>query len=99
VSEMQLFSTLTFPEIDERVLVGPLFRPFAQEVIARLEPTRSDSLIDIACGTGIVARLAREALGSGPRLVGVDIAPRCSRWHAASIRVSTGEKAPSCRCL
>jgi ubiquinone/menaquinone biosynthesis C-methylase UbiE len=75
MSEMQLFSTLTFPEIYERVLVGPLFRPFAQEVIARLEPTPSDSLIDIACGTGIVARLARETLGPGSRIVGVDIAP------------------------
>jgi hypothetical protein len=31
MSEMQLFSTMTFPEIYERVLVGPLFRPFAQE--------------------------------------------------------------------
>ena len=75
MSEMQLFSTMTFPEIYERVLVGPLFRPFAQEVIARLEPTRSDSLIDIACGTGIVARLARETLGPGSRIVGVDVAP------------------------
>jgi ubiquinone/menaquinone biosynthesis C-methylase UbiE len=75
MSEMQLFSTMTFPEIYERVLVGPLFRPFAQELIARLEPTRSDSLIDIACGTGIVARLAREILGPGSRIVGVDIAP------------------------
>jgi ubiquinone/menaquinone biosynthesis C-methylase UbiE len=74
MSELQLFSTMTFPEIYERVLVGPLFRPFAQEVIARLQPTRSDSLIDIACGTGIVARLAREAL-PGSRIVGVDIAP------------------------
>lgn len=75
MSDLQLFSTLTFPEIYERVLVGPLFRPFAQDVIARLEPTRSDSLLDIACGTGIVARLARETLGPGSRIVGVDIAP------------------------
>ena len=64
---MQLVSTMTFLEIQERVLAGPLFRPFAQEVIARLVPTRSDSLIDIACGTGIVARLARETLGPGSR--------------------------------
>ena len=68
MSEMQLFSTMTFPEIYERVLVGPLFRPFAQEVIARLAPTRSDSLIDIACGTGVVARLARETDRSGARI-------------------------------
>jgi ubiquinone/menaquinone biosynthesis C-methylase UbiE len=70
MSEMQLFSTMTFPEIYERVLVGPLFRPFAQEIIDRLEATPSDSLIDIACGTGVVARLARETLGPGPRVDG-----------------------------
>lgn len=75
MSEMQLFSTMTFPEIYERVLVGPLFRPFAQEIIARLEATRSDSLIDIACGTGVVARLARETFGPEPQIVGVDVAP------------------------
>lgn len=75
MSEMQLFSTMTFPEIYERVLVGPLFRPFAQEVIARLEPSRGDSLLDIACGTGIVARLARQTLGADSRIVGVDVAP------------------------
>lgn len=75
MSELQLFSTMTFPEIYERVLVGPLFRPFAQELLARLEPTRRDSLIDIACGTGVLARLARGTLGTGARIVGVDVAP------------------------
>jgi hypothetical protein len=38
LSEAQLFATLTFPEIYERVLVQPLFRPFAEELIARLAP-------------------------------------------------------------
>jgi hypothetical protein len=51
-------------------LSEPLFRPFAQEVSPRLEPTHSDS-----CGTGIVARLARGTLGLGSRDVGVDLAP------------------------
>jgi hypothetical protein len=35
MSEAQLFSTMTFSEIYERVLVTPLFRPFAAELIAR----------------------------------------------------------------
>ena len=98
MSEMQLFSTMTFPEIYERVLVGPLFRPFAQELIARLEPTRSDSLIDIACGTGIVARPARH-WGPDRGSSGSTWRRRCSRWLAASIQLSTGEKAPPCRYL
>jgi ubiquinone/menaquinone biosynthesis C-methylase UbiE len=70
-----LFSTMSFPEIYERVLVGPLFRPFAEQLVTRLHPRPGESLIDVACGTGIVARIARERLGQDARVVGVDIAP------------------------
>jgi ubiquinone/menaquinone biosynthesis C-methylase UbiE len=70
-----LFVATTFTEIYERVLVGPLFRPFAEQLVARLAPKPSDSLIDVACGTGIVARVARQQLGAEARIVGVDVAP------------------------
>jgi ubiquinone/menaquinone biosynthesis C-methylase UbiE len=66
---------MTFPEIYERLLVQPLFRPFAEELIGRLEPAAGDSLLDVACGTGIAARIGREKLGRGARIVGVDAAP------------------------
>jgi ubiquinone/menaquinone biosynthesis C-methylase UbiE len=72
---MQLFASMTFPEIYERVLVGPLFRPFAEALIAHLLPQEGESLIDVACGTGIVARIARGRLGAAGRIVGVDVAP------------------------
>jgi ubiquinone/menaquinone biosynthesis C-methylase UbiE len=75
MSEAQLFVATTFTEIYERVLVGPLFRPFAEQLVARLAPNRGDSVIDVACGTGIVARVAREQLGPETRIVGVDVAP------------------------
>ena len=75
MSEAHLFATMTFSEVYERVLVGPLFRPFAEELIARLNPVQSDSLLDVACGTGIAARIGREKLGPGARIVGVDVAP------------------------
>jgi ubiquinone/menaquinone biosynthesis C-methylase UbiE len=66
---------MTFQEIYERVLVPSLFRPFAEELVARLQPVQGDSLIDVACGTGIAARVARTRLGSAARIVGVDAAP------------------------
>ena len=44
-------------------------------MIARLALTPSDSVIDVACGTGIVARVARERLGPEARVVGVDVSP------------------------
>ena len=75
MSEAQLFVATTVTEIYERVLVGPLFRPFAEQLVARVAPTHGDSVIDVACGTGIVARVAREQLGPDARIVGVDVAP------------------------
>jgi ubiquinone/menaquinone biosynthesis C-methylase UbiE len=75
MSGPQLFTATTFTEIYERVLVGPLFRPFAEQLVARVGPTHGDSVIDVACGTGIVARVARERLGPGARIVGVDVVP------------------------
>jgi ubiquinone/menaquinone biosynthesis C-methylase UbiE len=75
MSEAQLFSTMTFSEIYERMLVAPLFRPFATELISRLNPAQGDSLLDVACGTGIAARIGRERLGPAARIAGVDAAP------------------------
>jgi ubiquinone/menaquinone biosynthesis C-methylase UbiE len=75
MSEAQLFVATAFTEIYERVLVAPLFRPFAERLIARVALAHGDSVIDVACGTGIVARVARERLGPEARIVGVDVAP------------------------
>jgi ubiquinone/menaquinone biosynthesis C-methylase UbiE len=75
MSEARLFVATTFTEIYERVLVGPLFRPFAEQLVGAVAPRRGDSVLDVACGTGIVARVARENLGSEARIVGVDVAP------------------------
>ena len=74
MSEAQLFVATAFTEIYERVLVGPLFRPFAEQLVSRVALTRGDSVIDVACGTGIVTRIARERLGPEARIVGVDVA-------------------------
>jgi ubiquinone/menaquinone biosynthesis C-methylase UbiE len=75
MSEAQLFAATTFTETYERALVGPLFRPFAEQLVARIALNHGDSVIDVACGTGIVARVARERLGPDARIVGVDVAP------------------------
>jgi ubiquinone/menaquinone biosynthesis C-methylase UbiE len=73
MSQALPFAQLSFPEIFEQALVGPLFRPWAGPLLddARLAP--GDRVLDIACGTGIVARVARERLGPGATVVGVDV--------------------------
>jgi ubiquinone/menaquinone biosynthesis C-methylase UbiE len=69
-----LFSS-SLPEIYERYLVAPLFRPFAQELLDRVGIGQNVRLLDIACGTGIVARLAQDIAGDRARIVGVDVSP------------------------
>jgi ubiquinone/menaquinone biosynthesis C-methylase UbiE len=71
--------TLSFarlsPDVYEQALVGPVFRPFAEHVIVELDVAAGDRVLDIACGTGIVARLARQRVGETGKVVGVDLSP------------------------
>jgi len=65
----------SFAEMYERHLVGPLFRPWAEVLLDRVQLGAGDRLLDLACGTGIVARLARDRLGDTGRIVGADLSP------------------------
>ena len=67
MSEAQLFVATTFTEIYERVLVGPLFRPFAEQLVARIAPVRGDSVIDVACPRRRPWRRSRRPGRSGRR--------------------------------
>jgi SAM-dependent methyltransferase len=69
------FSQMSFPEIYERLLVQPLFRPFAEQLIESAAVAPGERVLDVACGTGIVARLAHERVGAKGVVVGVDISP------------------------
>lgn len=63
----------SFPEMYERWLVGPLFRPWAEVTFDEVKLSPGHRVLDIACGTGIVARVARERLGAAGYVVGIDI--------------------------
>ncbi|TPI78011.1 methyltransferase domain-containing protein [Mesorhizobium sp. B2-8-9] len=65
----------TFPEMYERWLVRPLFRPWADMTLEEVRLFQGDRVLDIACGTGIVARVARERLGEAACVVGIDVNP------------------------
>src|SRR5690606_27470300 len=65
----------TFPEHYERQLVGPLFKPWAEDLLGRVSLAPGDRVLDIACGTGIVARLAKARLGPDSLVVGIDSSP------------------------
>jgi ubiquinone/menaquinone biosynthesis C-methylase UbiE len=67
--------TSSLPELYERFLVEPLFRPFAGELLNRASVGPRDRLLDVACGSGIVARLAEQVIRDPARIVGVDASP------------------------
>jgi ubiquinone/menaquinone biosynthesis C-methylase UbiE len=63
-------------ETYERLLVPTIFEPWAQEIIDRARPIgAADRILDVGCGTGIVARLLRKRLGGGARITGADASP------------------------
>jgi ubiquinone/menaquinone biosynthesis C-methylase UbiE len=70
------FTQASFPELYEQHLVPPLFRPFAEDIVQDLEIARGNDVLDIACGTGIVSRLAKKRAGDGGNVVGVDSNPQ-----------------------
>jgi ubiquinone/menaquinone biosynthesis C-methylase UbiE len=61
----------SFPQLYEDSLVQPLFQPWAELLLARAELAAGVSVLDVACGTGIVARLAHRR--DAARVVGVDV--------------------------
>ncbi|RWI72230.1 methyltransferase domain-containing protein [Mesorhizobium sp.] len=65
----------SFPQMYERWLVGPLFRPWAEMTVEEVGLAPHDRVLDIACGTGILARVAKERIGAAGHVVGIDISP------------------------
>lgn len=61
----------TFPEMYEMHLVGPMFTPWVGLMLDKLDLKGSESLLDVACGTGIVARIAKRRTSG--KIVGIDI--------------------------
>lgn len=60
-------------EAYERYLVPALFTPWAVDLLARVALQPRERVLDVACGTGIVARLAAQQVGASGRVTGVDL--------------------------
>jgi ubiquinone/menaquinone biosynthesis C-methylase UbiE len=60
------------PELYERYLVPAITSVWAIDLLDRVAPRPGESVLDIACGTGVVARLAQQRGHSG-RMVGIDL--------------------------
>jgi ubiquinone/menaquinone biosynthesis C-methylase UbiE len=57
----------------ERYLVPTMFGPWATDLVALAALREGDRVLDVACGTGIVARNAAQQVGRTGRVVGLDM--------------------------
>jgi ubiquinone/menaquinone biosynthesis C-methylase UbiE len=64
----------SIPENYDRYLGPVLFEPFADDIIARLKEAQPASVLEIACGSGILTRRLRDTFAN-TRLVATDLNP------------------------
>src|SRR3712207_3141844 len=60
-------------EVYERQLVPAMLAPWASTLIDLAEVQPGMHVLDVACGTGVVTRLAAERVGCAGRVVGLDV--------------------------
>lgn len=83
----------------EQQKVKVIFRPLAEATLAAIEISENDVVLDVACGTGIVARVIRERISPKAAITGIDLnegmietaraitidAPDAFRWHVGDV--------------
>jgi ubiquinone/menaquinone biosynthesis C-methylase UbiE len=62
-------------QLYEKRNVPTIFTAWANHLLERAQLEEGDHVLDVACGTGIVSRFAKEAVGERGRVVGVDLNP------------------------
>jgi len=100
------------PELYQRYLVPAITTKWAEDLVGRAQPQAGEDVLDVACGTGVVARLASKRIVQGhvtglDRLIGSrEVRSIChSRqenliWFFASWACSSSQirGVPSARC-
>jgi ubiquinone/menaquinone biosynthesis C-methylase UbiE len=77
-------------ELYERYLVPAITALWATDLLERVAPAPGERVLDVACGTGIVARLAARRMSRG-QIVGLDLNPGMLSVARA---ISTGHQPP-----
>jgi ubiquinone/menaquinone biosynthesis C-methylase UbiE len=90
MSGMQWGTAAGFPAVYEELMVPGFFAAFADELLDRAAPAEGESLLDVATGTGIVLRRARERVPGLARLTGLDLTPgmlATARLHSEGLEI------------
>jgi ubiquinone/menaquinone biosynthesis C-methylase UbiE len=77
------------PELYERYLVPAITTKWADDLVSRAQPGAGERVLDLACGTGIVARLASRRMSRG-HVIGLDL----NKGMLAVARSVSNEGAP-----
>ncbi len=60
------------PELYQRYLVPAITTKWAEDLVSRAQPRAGEDVLDVACGTGVVARLASKRMAQG-HVTGLDL--------------------------
>jgi SAM-dependent methyltransferase len=75
----------SIPENYDRYLGPILFDPYAVDLTSRLDLPEAATVLELACGTGIVTRRLRDRLGAAAKLVATDINPAMLDYAKAKL--------------
>ena len=76
----------SIPPAYDRYLGPLLFQPYAEDLAARLQVDKNTSVLELACGTGILTRVLRTRLPSTVELIATDLNEPMFRHAAAKFR-------------
>lgn len=62
-------------QVYEEVLVPAIYNTWARFVVDAADPRRGDRALDVACGTGVVARLLAQRVSVMGEVIGLDLDP------------------------
>jgi ubiquinone/menaquinone biosynthesis C-methylase UbiE len=62
-------------ELYERVVARHILRPWAQLLVDAAAVAKGERVLDLACGTGLVARVAAQRVGPKGHVIGIDLNP------------------------
>ena len=76
----------SIPENYDRYLGPVLFEPYAKDLVERVNVPDGGSLLEVACGTGIVTRHLRDRLPPGVKIVATDLNEAMIKFAAQKFR-------------
>jgi ubiquinone/menaquinone biosynthesis C-methylase UbiE len=77
----------SIPENYDRYLGPTLFEPYARDLVERVRVPHGESVLEVACGTGIVTRRLRDRLSPEVKIVATDLNQSMIDYAARKFRV------------